>query len=375
MRLASFILANMELLLQEWDDFARSIQLVNRTLNLAELRDHAEEMLREIAEDLGNEQTEQQRLEKSKGRAPKKDQDSAAEIHAEARLRCGFTIDQLVSEYRALRTSVLHLWSRRTKTATWFELEDMTRFNEAVDQALAESVARYSKMISQAQDIFLGVLGHDIRTPLNAISIGAEVLMRSETLDSLNIRVASRIYDSSARIGELVDNLLDFTRMRFGMTISPTPGNLGMIGERIVEEIRSAHPDKKIALKASGNLDGHWDSGRISQVFSNLIVNALQHGSPTEPVSVVLAGSKDSAVLTVHNAGEPIPAEELGHLFEPLRRYARSPDNKYGAHSNLGLGLYIVREVVMAHGGTVEVSSNEADGTMFTVTLPRNADC
>jgi len=180
MRLARFIEYARDPILQRWEDFARSIQPPHRTMDALELRDHAEEILCEIVQTLdrprdGNETAAQ---------APRCDGDSAAEIHAMHRLRSGFTIDQLVAEYRALRGSVLLLWGSRSKTATWFEVEDMARFNEALDQSPSESVARYAQMMTQAQDIFIGILGHDIRTPLNAISIGAETLMYSESLEA-----------------------------------------------------------------------------------------------------------------------------------------------------------------------------------------------
>jgi signal transduction histidine kinase len=374
MRLSQFIRHSLEPILQEWDDFARSIQPAHRAMDVAELRDHAEEMLREIAEDLERPRSEAQRIENSKGRAPQRDGDSPAEIHATHRLMSGFTIDQLVAEYRALRTSVLHLWSKRSKTATWFEVEDITRFNEAVDQALSESVARYSKMVREAQDIFIGILGHDIRTPLNAISIGAETLMRTESLEGKFIQLASRIFNSSARISGLVDDLLDFTNARFGMQLSLGPCNIGQLTEQVTEEIRSSYPERVITLSLSGNLDGTWDSGRISQVLSNLVCNALQHGTDTEPVHVVLSDAIDTAVLTVHNRGVPIPEEEIGHIFEPLRHYSRTPRHRQSTHSNLGLGLYIAREAVIAHGGTIDVISNEADGTTFTVRLPKKRE-
>jgi signal transduction histidine kinase len=366
MRLSIFIERNVEPILQAWEDFARSIQLAHRTMDVAELRDHAEEILHEIAQDLNRPRSEIERIERSKGQdAPAEDGNSAAKIHGDLRLRSGFTIDQLVAEYRALRTSVLHLWSKRSKTATWFEVEDITRFNEAVDQALSESVAQYAKMERQAQDIFIGILGHDIRTPLNAISIGAETLMRAESPDGKYIQLASRMLNSSARINGMVNDLLDFTKARFGMRLSPHPADIGQLTEQVIEEIRSTYPERTIIFNVSGNLSGAWDSGRISEALSNLICNALQHGSQTEPVSVSLSGETDEVAVTVHNFGMPIPEEQIGHIFEPMRRYTETPRDGQGSHSNLGLGLYI------AHRGTISAVSNESEGTRFTIRLPR----
>jgi signal transduction histidine kinase len=128
-------------------------------------------------------------------------------------------------------------------------------------------------------------------------------------------------------------------------------------------------------LNVSGELDGMWDSGRISQVLSNLICNALQHGSQTEPISVSLTGETGNVILTVRNVGMPIPEEEIRHIFEPLRRYSATPPDHHGSVSNLGLGLYITREVVMAHSGTINVVSNKSEGTKFTVHLPKQKAC
>ena len=370
MRLARFIEHAQEPILQGWEDFARSIQPPHRVMDTIELRDHAAEMLCEIVQVLDRSRPDGEGMAQPAGHAPA-GADSAAEIHAMHRLRCGFTIDQLVAEYRALRASILHMWSARSKTATWFEVEDMTRFNEALDRALGASVTRYAEMGRQAQDIFIGILGHDIRTPLHAISIGAQVLMRSESLEDGLAGVASRIFNSSIRISGLVDNLLDFTSARFGMQLSPRPVDLGALAEQVTEEIRSAHPDRAILLEVAGDCNGSWDSGRISQVISNLVSNALQHGSAAEAIRVSLTGGTDSARLSVHNFGMPIPADEVAYIFEPLRRCARSPERHHGHGAHLGLGLYIAREVIAAHGGTISVVSNAMRGTTFTVDLPK----
>jgi hypothetical protein len=141
-RLSDFILENMEPILQAWEDFARTIEPPALTMDDVELRDHAKLMLTVIAADLKTSQTKLQQSEKSKGNAPRDKQDTSAETHAEARLLSGYSVEQLVSEYRALRSSVLHLWTSQAAGGQATDMEDMTRFNEAIDQALAESVAR-----------------------------------------------------------------------------------------------------------------------------------------------------------------------------------------------------------------------------------------
>lgn len=206
----------MERILQAWEDFAATVVPAAHTMNSLELRDHAGQMLAAIAKDLRTSQTLKQQIVKSHGKASVVQGETAAEIHALTRLMSGFTIDQMISEYRALRTSVLMLWSGHIKERVQFELEDMTRFNEAIDQALAESVARYSQAVRESQNIFLAILGHDLRTPLGAIGMAAELLTHNKELDSRHHKIMSRIDSSVGRAKNIVETLLDFTRSHLG---------------------------------------------------------------------------------------------------------------------------------------------------------------
>ena len=167
MRLSRFLTEHIEPILQEWENFARTIPTDAAPLDPAGLRDHAELMLRAIAEDLETYQSDQRQVEKSQGLVPT-DNGSAAKSHAMLRLVAGFTIEQVTSEFRALRTSVISLWMKRVKAGEDFEIEDMIRFNEAIDQALAESISSFSAAVRASRDVFLGILGDDLRTPLSA---------------------------------------------------------------------------------------------------------------------------------------------------------------------------------------------------------------
>ena len=365
MRLSAFILENLEPILQEWEDFARSIQPPHRSMDVIELRDHAKEMLEEIAADLAADGTA---LADGDAGA-----DRASHIHAETRLKSGFNIEQLVSEYRALRASVLRLWMAREKSAAWFEVEDMCRFNDALDKALADSVARYSAIVRRSEDIFLGIVGHDLRTPLQYMSMGAEFLMRSERSDPQLIQLGARMFGSTARMGQIIDNLLDFTRSRTsGIHIEPQPADLALISEQVADEFRFSDPSRAIETEVHGDVTGRWDAGRIGQVYQNLIGNALQHGADDAFVTVRTAADGDMVVITVHNFGAPIPEAELAGIFDPLRRYT-DKDAEKSKQMNLGLGLYIVREIVTAHGGRITLSSSAEEGTTFTVKLPRDS--
>lgn len=153
MRLSDFILERLEPILQAWEDFARTIEPPALTMDATDLRDHAADMLKSIAADLKTPQTAFEQAEKSKGHGKGEREQSAAEVHADQRLASGYTIVQLVSEYRALRASVLSLWAESSRTQLVTDPEGITRFNEAIDQALAESVSRFAKItIDQAED-------------------------------------------------------------------------------------------------------------------------------------------------------------------------------------------------------------------------------
>jgi signal transduction histidine kinase len=213
----------MEPILQAWEDFARTIEPPALTMDDTELRDHAKMMLTVIADDLKTPQSPLEQAEKSKGKGPRGEQDTAAETHAEARLLSGYSVEQLVSEYRALRTSVLHLWTSQATEAHTTDLEDAMRFNEAIDQALAESVARYAAMVKQSENMFLAILGHDLRNPLGTVVTGANFLMRANDIPSKYVLAATRMFNSGQRMNKLIADLIDFTRTHLGAGIPIKP--------------------------------------------------------------------------------------------------------------------------------------------------------
>lgn len=375
MRLSDFIRANLELILQEWEDFATTLQPLAQSTQ-RKLRDHAEQMLLVICSDLETYQCERDSIEKSKGNAPATADDTAAEVHAEDRVQSGFAIEELMAEYRAMRSSVLRLWQRQEKQADESAVQDMVRFNEAIDQALAESVARYSEMMRDSQNVFLAILGHDVRNPLGAISMGAQLLMFDPALPEKSVVVAGRILASTRRIDELVSDLIDFSTGHLGSGIPIRPATMDFAVEcaQIVDEIRAFHPGRKVMLDVSGDLNVTWDRSRINQALSNLVGNAIQHGQTDQPVWVTVKGS-EQVVLSIQNMGNPIDPGHLRVMFDPVKRFSiRSASERSSAEtSNLGLGLYITREIVSAHGGSIRVSSTNAEGTVFTVTLPRES--
>jgi signal transduction histidine kinase len=343
-------------------------------MDLAALRDHAAEMLHSFAADLRTPQTATEQSEKSKGHSDSKEAepDTAAEVHGAGRAESGFTIAEMVSEYRALRASVIRLWTRANGTLSGGDLEDLMRFNEAIDQALAESISRYAGDIDRSKEMFMAILGHDLRTPIGAVIMASQFMLDTDGLEATNRTLTSRIVTSARRMNRMVDDLLDFTRSQLGtgVAIIRAEMDLGVEAANAVEETKAAHPQSTVKLNTSGNLRGNWDAGRIGQLLSNMLGNAVQHGKDRSEISVTARGESKDVVLQVHNRGPAIPSADLPGLFSPFKRLARGAPAG-AATSSLGLGLYIVERIVTAHGGTIEVKSTDDGGTFFTVRLPR----
>lgn len=374
MRLADFILQNIEPILQQWEDFAKTLTPAADGMDSVALRDHAEQMLRTIAADLKTNQSDEARILKSHGAAPVSEDVTFAETHAEIRQATGFTIGQMIAEYRALRTSVLMLWMPPEHVSKTEEIADVIRFNEAIDQALAESVVTYTNAVDAARNVFLGVLGHDLRSPLGAISLSAEVLLRSGDLPPKPTKNVSRIYTSVKRSIKIVGDLLDFTRTQLGtgIPVRIDLDDLALACEGMVEEARAYHPDRQIDFKSPAGLAWKFDKSRMEQVIGNLIGNAIEHGRPDTPVTVTLRVVQGYALLSVHNAGAPIADGAKASLFNPMVRHLQNGNSEYGAGAGLGLGLYIASAIVSAHHGTIEVESTAERGTTFTVRIPLN---
>ncbi|KPW57641.1 Sensor histidine kinase [Pseudomonas syringae pv. tomato] len=374
MRLSGFILENIEPIVTEWADFAHTMATPGEPLDITALRDHAEQMLQVIAADLLTRQSSQEQVDKSQGQVVSEEK-TAAKTHAMTRLMSGFTIDQVVSEFRALRASVIKLWMAQEIGNTQSQLGDMIRFNEAIDQALAESISSYTGAVQASRNIFLGILGHDLRTPLSAILLGADVLLRTSDLGPRSTKVASRIYSSVKRASQIVGDLLDFTRSQIGpgIPMKKTEIDIQPVCARIVDESRTVNPEADIRLTSSEPVVGDFDGDRLEQVFSNLIGNAVQHGNSRDPVEVTLAASDGTLQFTVHNTGTPIPADVLPFIFNPMGRYSPEQMTDNGPYSSLGLGLFIVARIVDAHGGRIEVTSKAEQGTTFAVFIPLKA--
>jgi signal transduction histidine kinase len=371
--LYAFIQQHTEDILAEWETFARALE-VGDPMDVVALRDHARQMLDVIVKDLQASQSENDQVAKAQGTldASAGDEVTAAQEHGADRAGSGFTVGQMVGEFRALRASVLRLWTAHGGVPSTANLEEVTRFNEAIDQAVAESITRYTEALDRVRDRFLAILGHDLVNPLGAIMASSRFIIDAGELREPTLTLVTRIDSSATRMNRLVGDLLDYTRTRFGdgIPIVRVETDARKLINDVVSETRAAHPDRVINTELTGDLTGRWDQERLAQMLSNLIGNAVHHGTVGSPIRVWANGTTEEIEIAIHNNGEIIEKTEVRALFDAMK--APSPGGaRSGRH--LGLGLYIVDKIVRAHHGTIEVDSAHKRGTTFTVRLPRRS--
>jgi signal transduction histidine kinase len=377
MRLSSFISVNLDPILADWVAFARLQEPAASRMGERALLDHGKLILQEIAADMTRPQNDGQRQAKSEGSS-----DTAAasrnipsRSHARQRERQGFAVEQMVAEYRALRATVIRLWSASSTTVASEDLEDVVRFNESIDQAIAESLGVFLFEVDKTRDLFLGMLCHDLRGPLATIAGCAGIDRKSRSEASPTAAIVLR---SIAQMKALLDDLVEYTRHRLGsgVTVELAPLHLEQFARDTLAEIEAVVPGRVLALEALGDNAGQWDAHRLHQALSNLVFNALKYGYPDSAVHVWVDGrDRDTVVLAVENNGKPIPPDLLARIFDPLVRTGdeEQREDSEVSGANLGLGLYVVREIATAHGGTVAVWSNEST-TRFELRLPRSGE-
>ena len=373
MHLSQFIRDNAAPIIAEWEAFAGTLAPASEATSPLSLRNHIQYILEFIADDIDSPQTDAQQISKSHGANVKSSTDSVAEVHAALRQAGGFNMDQMVSEYRALRASVVKLWRAQAVETTEKDISDLTRFNEAIDQEMTESISYYSSKVDRSRDLFLGIIGHDLRNPIGAMTMSAELIGRIGSLSERQTMLVSQICLSSSRAIEILDQLLDLTRARLGsgLRVIREKMDMAFVARLLVDETRAAHPERTFTVDASGDTEGEWDRPRIGQVFSNLLGNAVQYGFKDLPINVTVSGEADEVVVSVHNDGVPIPQSVMVRIFDALVRSAEG-EQAHLQSNNLGLGLYITKEIVSAHGGVIKVTSSEKEGTVFTVRFPRD---
>ena len=273
--------------------------------------------------------------------------------------------DILRAKVKALVT--LFLQERQIERKDWDIAAREQEAKRARIQANTATVqAARAEIAVREKDRYIGVLGHDLRNPLSAILMGLHALERSPNLAPAERDKLARLSRTANRMASMIRDLLDYTRSSVGeFPHNPEPTDFERVCDAAIDELRSTHPDRTVTREVAGNVTGRWDPGRLQQVISNLVGNALEHS--TGAVSVRIEADGHDVVFSVHNDGEPIPPDVLPVLFEPFRRGDGRP-------SGLGLGLYIVREVIRRHGGSVDVHSSRDAGTTFVSRWPRQFD-
>ena len=407
MRLADFILANVEPILVEWESFARGIWPPGATADAAEMRDDAEDILRATALDMQSHQTAAQQAEKSKGANRQWDESGdltrASSSHGTGRVGSGFDLAAVVAEYRALRASVLRLWRESGPAPDLRDIDDVTRFNESIDQSLTHAVRSYVEKVegdrktllaneqtsrleaeeakrdaeeaNRAKDLFLATLSHEMRTPLNAI-VGWLSILRHEDAETRHFQEGLKVIErnTTAQV-QLIDDLLDISRIVSGklrVDIQPCDLaeviNAGVNVTRAAAEARGITLDVRLDPSARGAL---CDSVRIQQVVWNLVSNAVKFTPKGGQVDVTLSREGSSFQIQVSDTGQGISPDLLPYVFDRFRQADSSMRRRF---AGLGLGLSIVKYIVEAHGGTVEAASpGEGKGSTFTVRLPIHA--
>jgi signal transduction histidine kinase/ActR/RegA family two-component response regulator len=403
MRLADFMLANVEPILKEWEVFARGIWPDTSAggTDPATLRDHAKAILLATVPDMKSAQTKAQQSRKSKGADDTGHHgdvvDAASEQHGADRVASGFDLAALVSEYRALRASVLRLWHESTPTADLRAIEDVTRFNEAIDQSLAEAVDSFTRQVDQhraaletehaaraasdslnrTKDEFLAVLSHELRTPLTAIVLWVAMLRRATPSEKVLAEGLDAIDRSTQTQVRLIEDVLDVSRIVSGkLDLDLRQCELIEIVKDSVDAVRPVAAARGITLDVQLNRSADRvavDAMRMQQVVGNLLTNALKFTPTGGRVGVALTSGPSEVRIEVNDTGEGIDAAVMPYIFDRFRQADSSTRRKAGG---LGLGLSIVKHLVEAHGGTVEARSDgRGKGATFTVRLPTQVGC
>lgn len=364
MQIALFLEVAREPILEAAVAFAKTIPALHDTDDRT-LRDHLPHILEAISLDLRRSQSRAQSMDKSHGEAPEVADETSAQTHGLLRARMGISIEQLVAEFRALRSSVLRLWGEAHAPQAG-AIEDIARFNEAIDQAVAESVESYAKEREQWRQIFLGIVGHDLRSPLQAISLTVEMMRLRATAPPAQTDVLAH---GVKRLTSLLDSLLEYSRANLGakMVLHTSRVDLAVVCSHEIELLQAAYPQAHIVFQSKGNGIGSFDASRVAEALTNLVSNAVKHGDASEPCVVNVEGTDAAVRIMVENAGEIAP-HEFEMLFDPLRE--RSDPFTSVDRTHLGLGLFITREIVAAHGGEINGSCAERR-VRFTVELPK----
>ncbi|MDB6008190.1 MAG: pleC 1 [Gammaproteobacteria bacterium] len=378
MRLSDFIRSHSEEIAKEWEAFARTCSPAAAKMNVDQLRDHILPLLRFVADDMDAPQTGFEQSEKAQGRQPlAKVEASEAEEHAALRIIDGFTVDQVIGEFRALRASILRLWIKHRSADIQADPTQITRFNESIDQMVSESVGRHGHLEIQARehsssrDAFLATLSHELRGPLGAIVNGVHIVKASGATNASLAPVAAMMCRQAQHLRRLLDDLLDLARIsRNRLSISCVPTDVRQCVQDAVDAncqglIQGAQILKLDIPEAP--LVGEVDCTRIVQVISILLNNAVKYSPAGSRIDVSLTRDAEYALISVRDEGIGIGAEMLPRIFDSF--YVTKENNL--AKHGLGIGLWLARSLVQLHAGTIVAKSEgPTRGAEFCAAIP-----
>lgn len=365
--LAQFVRDHKDVILSEWLAEVRQLPSAH-SQPLDAIRDHIPDFLDRLADAIDC------------GDVSAVTMQGLPNLHAAMRVREGYDLRQVVAEYRSIRAVILRLYGEKGDLSEESrpKLLPIATMNAALDTAIADAVDQYAIDQGRAREMFIGMLGHDLRDPLNTITFSARLLSnRGQQQEAETQKVLTRIESSATRMDSMIRDLLDFARGRLGgvFPIVPTPVDARTLIAETVTEISHAHPERSIAVSATGRpkeFDVEWDPDRIAQALINLLSNAVAHGG--DPIAVDAKREGEWITIEVRNAGD-IPAAALPTIFAPFsapatdRRHGNSAHSADRRRGHLGLGLYIVHEIANAHGGRVLAESHSGE-TIFRLVLP-----
>jgi signal transduction histidine kinase len=341
-------------------------------LNTALHNHHAREILKAIAHDIDVPCT------KNAMNSERTSRETAAAMHGALRHSAGFGLAQLTAEFRSLRACVLRLWMASSNMTANEAISEVLRFNEAIDQALAEAVGRYMQEVTRAREMFLSVLGHDLRTPLGAIAITSQYLAMSNVPDNKRLEAAARIDRCVTSMNALIKDVLEYTRSRLGkgMTIACKPGDLAEVCRTACDDIRAVHIDVEFRCELKDRLDANFDPARMHQAIWNLLNSAVQQSDRQTPVVLTASETDEQICIRVRTStsGRSLPAQPLQSIFDPMAQLSSAYEQQHDdVRSSIQLGLFVVREIIRAHQGEIAIRA-DGDETIFEATLMRHED-
>jgi len=369
MQLSTFIVASLDTIVEEWQAFGLPSAPSLSRAETAEIRDCLKGVLLAIARDMERDGAGAVAQRHAGAMVREASADRLPSIrHGRLRQQYGIGAGQLVEEFGSLRATVL-AGARKDSGSV---LHQSLRFNQAVDAALRDSAEGFTQALIATRDADLFTLAQDLRNPLSAIHVASSVLARPDFGPEIRRNSTRRVRAALTQMDGLVSNLLEYTRRRSapGIPVDQSSCDLKQVCEASIETVRTAHPARTFHLAVSDELVLCADAPRIQQALSNLLHNAIQHGDGQSVIKLDASADVAGASLSVWNAGRAIPEASLAAIFEPWVRVPGEASDRLPA--SLGLGLFIAREIVVAHGGAMAVTSDAVAGTRFTIWLPRH---